>query len=174
MAKGEQRSNREKKKPKKEQIKTIATAPSQKGSATGWQPTIRVGQKEIGRAARLGEPFLSYAQGEGHHSAVKGYCWRNRSSKFHSPTVSAAPDEATVERGPKSIERQLELGRQQGEPIQPKARSKSRQIPDPTGLERDLTGKREQQGFVHELAFGPSPLDPVPFKAFCAGGHFGV
>jgi len=31
MAKGEQRSNREAKKPKKEKIKTIAAAPSQKG-----------------------------------------------------------------------------------------------------------------------------------------------
>jgi len=40
MAKGEQKSNREKKKPKKEKIKTIAAAPSQKGSATGWQPTL--------------------------------------------------------------------------------------------------------------------------------------
>jgi hypothetical protein len=32
MAKGEQRGNRETKKPKKEKIKTIAAAPSQKGS----------------------------------------------------------------------------------------------------------------------------------------------
>jgi hypothetical protein len=31
MAKGEQRSNREAKKPKKDKIKTIAAAPSQKG-----------------------------------------------------------------------------------------------------------------------------------------------
>jgi hypothetical protein len=31
MAKGEQKGNREKKKPKKEKIKTIAAAPSQKG-----------------------------------------------------------------------------------------------------------------------------------------------
>jgi len=31
MAKGEQRSNREKKKPKKDKIKAIAAAPSQKG-----------------------------------------------------------------------------------------------------------------------------------------------
>ena len=37
MAKGEQRSNREAKKPKKEKIKVIAAAPSQKGA--GWQPT---------------------------------------------------------------------------------------------------------------------------------------
>ena len=36
MAKGEQRSNREKKKPKKEKIKVIAAAPSQKTG--GWQP----------------------------------------------------------------------------------------------------------------------------------------
>jgi len=31
MAKGEQKSNREKKKPKKDKVKTIAAAPSQKG-----------------------------------------------------------------------------------------------------------------------------------------------
>jgi hypothetical protein len=31
MAKGDQKSNREKKKPKKEKIKAIAAAPSQKG-----------------------------------------------------------------------------------------------------------------------------------------------
>ena len=31
MSKGEQKSNREKKKPKKDKIKTIAAAPSQKG-----------------------------------------------------------------------------------------------------------------------------------------------
>lgn len=37
MAKGEQRSNRETKKPKKQKIKTIAAAPSQKAAA--WQPT---------------------------------------------------------------------------------------------------------------------------------------
>jgi hypothetical protein len=37
MAKGEQRSNREAKKPKKDKIKVIAAAPSQKGA--GWQPT---------------------------------------------------------------------------------------------------------------------------------------
>jgi hypothetical protein len=35
MAKGEQRGNREKKKPKKEVPKTIAAAPSTK---VGWQP----------------------------------------------------------------------------------------------------------------------------------------
>jgi hypothetical protein len=39
MAKGEQRSNREKKKPKKEKIKAIAAAPSQTGAA-GWQSTL--------------------------------------------------------------------------------------------------------------------------------------
>jgi hypothetical protein len=37
MAKGEQRSNREKKKPKKDKVKAIAAAPSQKTG--GWQPT---------------------------------------------------------------------------------------------------------------------------------------
>jgi hypothetical protein len=38
MAKGEQKGNREVKKPKKEKIKTIAAAPSQK--TAGWQPAI--------------------------------------------------------------------------------------------------------------------------------------
>jgi hypothetical protein len=46
MAKGEQRSNREKKKPKKEKIKTIAAAPSQKGTGAGWQPTLGSGKKK--------------------------------------------------------------------------------------------------------------------------------
>ena len=36
MAKGEQRGNREAKKPKKSKIKTIAAAPSQK--TVSWQP----------------------------------------------------------------------------------------------------------------------------------------
>jgi hypothetical protein len=40
MAKGEQKGNRESKKPKKEKVKTIAAAPSQKGAATGWQPAF--------------------------------------------------------------------------------------------------------------------------------------
>ncbi len=46
MAKGEQRSNREKKKPKKEKIKPIAAAPSQKGASAGWQPTLGSGKKK--------------------------------------------------------------------------------------------------------------------------------
>jgi hypothetical protein len=44
MAKGEQRSNRETKKPKKDKIKVIAAAPSQK--AGGWQPTLGSGKKK--------------------------------------------------------------------------------------------------------------------------------
>jgi hypothetical protein len=44
MAKGEQKNNREAKKPKKEKIKTIAAAPSQK--AGGWQPTSNTGKKK--------------------------------------------------------------------------------------------------------------------------------
>jgi hypothetical protein len=44
MAKGEQRSNRETKKPKKEKIKVTAAAPSQK--AGGWQPTAGTGKKK--------------------------------------------------------------------------------------------------------------------------------
>jgi hypothetical protein len=44
MAKGEQKSNRETKKPKKEKIKTIAAAPSQKGAE--WKPDIGSGKKK--------------------------------------------------------------------------------------------------------------------------------
>jgi hypothetical protein len=46
MAKGEQRSNREAKKPKKEKIKVVAAAPSQKGAGAGWQPTQGSGKKK--------------------------------------------------------------------------------------------------------------------------------
>jgi hypothetical protein len=44
MGKGEQKSNRESKKPKKEKIKTIAAAPSQKSA--GWQPSFGSGKKK--------------------------------------------------------------------------------------------------------------------------------
>lgn len=44
MAKGEQRSNRETKKPKKEKIKTIAAAPSQKTAE--WRPAIGTDKKK--------------------------------------------------------------------------------------------------------------------------------
>jgi hypothetical protein len=41
------KSNRESKKPKKEKIKTIAAAPSQKGAAAaGWQPNFGSGKKK--------------------------------------------------------------------------------------------------------------------------------
>jgi hypothetical protein len=33
-------TNRESKKPKKEKVKIIAAAPSQKGAAAGWQPAF--------------------------------------------------------------------------------------------------------------------------------------
>ena len=46
MAKGEQKGKRESKKPKKEKIKTIAAAPSQKGATAGWQPTFGSGKKK--------------------------------------------------------------------------------------------------------------------------------
>jgi len=46
MARGEQRSNREKKKPKKEKIKSIAAVPNQKGPAAGWQPNLASGKKK--------------------------------------------------------------------------------------------------------------------------------
>jgi hypothetical protein len=45
MGKGEQKGNREAKKPKKDKVKTIAAAPSQKGGA-GWQPTFGAGKKK--------------------------------------------------------------------------------------------------------------------------------
>jgi hypothetical protein len=45
MAKGEQKGNRESKKPKKEKVKTIAAAPSQKGAAS-WQPSFGSGTKK--------------------------------------------------------------------------------------------------------------------------------
>ena len=44
MAKREQRGNREAKKPKKEKIKVIAAAPSQKTG--GWQPSLSSGKKK--------------------------------------------------------------------------------------------------------------------------------
>jgi len=44
MAKGQQRGNREAKKPKKEKIKVIAAAPSRKDTA--WQPTLDSGKKK--------------------------------------------------------------------------------------------------------------------------------
>jgi hypothetical protein len=44
MAKGEQKGNREAKKPKKEKIKTIAAAPSQKTAS--WQPSFASGKKK--------------------------------------------------------------------------------------------------------------------------------
>jgi hypothetical protein len=44
MAKGQQRGNREAKKPKKEKIKMIVAAPSQKTG--GWQPTLGSGKKK--------------------------------------------------------------------------------------------------------------------------------
>ena len=40
MAKGEQRGNRETKKPKKEKIKVIAAAPSQKAGEAGSRPWV--------------------------------------------------------------------------------------------------------------------------------------
>jgi hypothetical protein len=44
MAKGQQRSNRETKKPKKDKIKATAAAPSRKDAA--WQPEIGAGKKK--------------------------------------------------------------------------------------------------------------------------------
>jgi hypothetical protein len=47
MAKGDSKGNRESKKPKKEKVKTIAAAPSQKGAAAGWQADVSDQAKEI-------------------------------------------------------------------------------------------------------------------------------
>ena len=44
MAKGNNSHKKEVKKPKKDKIKTIAAAPSQK--AGGWQPTANTGKKK--------------------------------------------------------------------------------------------------------------------------------
>jgi hypothetical protein len=44
MPKGEQKSNREAKKPKKEKIKIVAASPSQK--TAGWQPAIGTGKQK--------------------------------------------------------------------------------------------------------------------------------
>ena len=44
MAEGQQRGNREAEKPKKEKIKVIAAAPSQKAQA--WQPTLTSDKKK--------------------------------------------------------------------------------------------------------------------------------
>jgi hypothetical protein len=44
MAKGQQKGNRETKKPKKEKVKVIAAAPSQK--TAGWQPSFASGKKK--------------------------------------------------------------------------------------------------------------------------------
>jgi hypothetical protein len=44
MSKGERRGNRENKKPKKEKVKVIAAAPSQKTGS--WQPTLAPGKKK--------------------------------------------------------------------------------------------------------------------------------
>ena len=43
MAKGQQRGNRETKKPKKDKVKVIAAAPSQKAA---WQPTFSSAKKK--------------------------------------------------------------------------------------------------------------------------------
>ena len=45
MAKGEQKGNRETKKPKKQQVKTIAAAPSQK-SVGNLQPAFGTGKRK--------------------------------------------------------------------------------------------------------------------------------
>jgi hypothetical protein len=45
MAKGEQRGNREQKKPKKDKVKTTAAAPSQKGVGQV-QPGLAIGKRK--------------------------------------------------------------------------------------------------------------------------------
>ena len=63
MAKGEQRSNRETKKPKKEKIKVIAAAPSQK--AGGWQPTVGSGKRNRVRRPYEADPIFRPAKRSG-------------------------------------------------------------------------------------------------------------
>jgi hypothetical protein len=46
MARGEQRSNREKKKPKKEKVKTMPLPQAKRGAAAGWQPNLASGRKK--------------------------------------------------------------------------------------------------------------------------------
>jgi hypothetical protein len=67
MARGEQRSNREKKKPKKEKNKTIAVAPSQKGAPAGWQPNLASGKKRVVCSGALLDESLC---GRGRHLPV--------------------------------------------------------------------------------------------------------
>ena len=71
MAKGEQRSNREAKKPKKEKIKVIAAAPSQKGA--GWQPTLRLtnGGLDANWMVRHGIPTVTFGAGQNDIHTVK-------------------------------------------------------------------------------------------------------
>ena len=40
------KSDRESKKPKKDKVKIIAAAPSQKGATAGWQPSFGSGKKK--------------------------------------------------------------------------------------------------------------------------------
>ena len=56
MAKGEQKGNRESKKPREEMVKTIAAAPSQKGRSSGLATDIRIGQERC-RMTRAGNSF---------------------------------------------------------------------------------------------------------------------
>ena len=65
MARGEQRSNREKKKPKKEKIKSIAAAPSQKGAAAGWQPKLASGKGNRNGSRNLTTPNVVITTGSG-------------------------------------------------------------------------------------------------------------
>ena len=67
MAKGQQRSNREAKKPKKKKIKVIAAAPSQKGA--GWQPTFAEG-KTIRIITRDGKEFIA-TRAEAEHDELE-------------------------------------------------------------------------------------------------------
>jgi hypothetical protein len=60
MAKGEPKGNRESKKPKKEKIKTIAAAPSQKGAAVGSRTLDQARRSRNKRLASAGR-FLMYA-----------------------------------------------------------------------------------------------------------------
>jgi hypothetical protein len=52
------KSNRESKKPKKEKVKIIAAAPSQKGATAGLAAIVRIRQKEIERTVPLAKVWI--------------------------------------------------------------------------------------------------------------------
>ena len=60
---GPRTCNREKKKPKKEKIKTISAAPNQKGAAAGWQPNLASAKRNSNGSRNLTTPNVAHAAG---------------------------------------------------------------------------------------------------------------